>query len=181
MRLFPAATRQWVPWKNGGGLTSEVATGPRGARVDDFDWRVSIARIERDGPFSMFPGVDRTLVLLSGGPLTLAGPGWELTLSEGSDPVAFDGADPVHAQIAAPSTDLNVMSVRERCRHTLRLLALPVAMPQGEQLLIAMDGGITCNGVPLQPLDAVLADAGDSIALDGPSGARLWTVAIARR
>ncbi len=181
MQVLPAASRQWVPWKNGGGLTSEVATGPDGAGVDDFDWRVSIARIERDGPFSMFPGVDRTLALLSGGPLTLAGSGWEATLSEGSDPIAFDGADPVYAQTAAPGIDLNVMSVRERCRHTLRLLALPVAMSQGEQLLVAMDGGITCNGVQLQPLDAVLTDGRDSIAVDGPPGARLWAVAIARR
>jgi environmental stress-induced protein Ves len=181
MQVLPAATRQWVPWKNGGGMTSDVAIGPDGAATDDFDWRVSIARIDRDGPFSMFPGVDRTLTLLSGGPLTLAGPDWEITLSEGSDPVAFDGADSVHARTAAPGTDLNVMSVRARCRHTLRLLALPVAMPPGEQLMIAIDGGIACNGIPLQPMDAVLADAGDSIALDGPSGARLWAVAIDRR
>lgn len=178
MRLLPAASRTATPWRNGGGTTTEIAAFPEGADVADFDWRVSIARIDRDGPFSSFPGVDRTLALLSGGPVTLTGPEWERILSVGSDPVAFDGADAIHARTATPSTDLNVMSRRDRCRHTLRLLALPATVAGSEQLLIATGNGIICNGTPLQPLDAVLAESGDRLDFDGPAGASLWCVSI---
>ena len=52
-----------MPWKNGGGVTSELARSPQ---ADEFDWRLSVAEVATDGPFSQFPGIDRLLVLLSG-------------------------------------------------------------------------------------------------------------------
>jgi environmental stress-induced protein Ves len=61
-----------MPWKNGGGQTTEIAVSA-GASLADFDWRVSIAEINADGPFSAFAGVDRTLVLLSGAGVRLTG------------------------------------------------------------------------------------------------------------
>jgi environmental stress-induced protein Ves len=177
MRLFPAAARTPMPWRNGGGTTTEVAIFPEGAGLADFDWRVSVARIDADGPFSSFPGIDRTLALLSGGPLSLAGPGWEERLSVGSPPIAFDGADPVTARIAAQSTDLNVMSRRDRCRHVLQLLKLPQILP-GEALVIAADNGIICGDFPLEPMDAVHVAPGETAAVTGPAGARIWAIAI---
>ena len=67
--------RRWAdaverPWRNGGGVTRELASSPEG--VDDFDWRVSIAEVTASGDFSRFPGVDRTIVRL-GPELTRAG------------------------------------------------------------------------------------------------------------
>ncbi len=177
MRLLPAASRTAMPWRNGGGVTTEVAASPEGAGIADFDWRVSIARIDADGPFSAFPGIDRTLVLLSGGPVVLTAPDWEETLTEGSAPIVFDGADPVAARIAAPSTDLNVMSRRERCRHVLRLLTLPQIVT-GEALVIAADAGIACNDLALEPMDALHLAQGETAALHGPAGARIWAVSI---
>jgi environmental stress-induced protein Ves len=55
-----------APWKNGGGVTREVAVFPLNAGLDAFTWRVSIAEVAQAGPFSRFAGIDRTLVLLSG-------------------------------------------------------------------------------------------------------------------
>ena len=66
MRLLPAADRVPVPWKNGGGVTREVAAFPDGAGFDDFLWRISMAEVRADGPFSVFPGVDRVLAVLEG-------------------------------------------------------------------------------------------------------------------
>jgi len=54
------------PWKNGAGLTREIAVGPVDANFADFDWRISVAEIARDAPFSAFPGIDRCIVLLQG-------------------------------------------------------------------------------------------------------------------
>jgi len=75
LRLVSPAEARNMPWRNGGGSTLEIATGPAMATLDDFAWRASIATIARDGPFSAFPGVDRTLVLL-------AGAGMRLTIAE---------------------------------------------------------------------------------------------------
>ncbi|MFM0044469.1 HutD family protein [Paraburkholderia sediminicola] len=60
-----------APWKNGGGVTREVAAFPEGAGLDAFVWRVSIADVAQAGPFSRFAGIDRTLVLLSGAGMLL--------------------------------------------------------------------------------------------------------------
>lgn len=177
MRLLPAAARTAMPWRNGGGVTTEVAASPEGAGLADFDWRVSIARIDADGPFSAFPGVDRTIALLSGGPVVLTGADWEETLSPGSEPIIFDGADPVAARIAGPSTDLNVMSRRGRCAHLLRTLTLPRTIA-GEALVIAADNAVSVDGIALEPLDAALVDEGETIVVNGPSGARIWAISF---
>ena len=52
--LLSAARRAAVPWKNGGGVTREVAAHPAGASLEDFDWRVSTAEVRAAGPFSGF-------------------------------------------------------------------------------------------------------------------------------
>ena len=60
--LIPYAGLVAAPWKNGGGCTTEIAIAPPGASLDAFEWRISLATIAASGPFSAFPGVDRTLV-----------------------------------------------------------------------------------------------------------------------
>ncbi len=68
---FDYATLPVTPWKNGAGATREIIAVPS---VDaPFLWRASIATLQADGPFSPFPGVDRTIVLLAGRPLRLRG------------------------------------------------------------------------------------------------------------
>ena len=66
LRIIRNADYPARPWKNGGGTTRDIAASPPGASFDDFDWRLSLAQVDRDGPFSRFDGVDRTLVLLTG-------------------------------------------------------------------------------------------------------------------
>ena len=66
MRIIRAADCRRMPWKNGRGETVEIAISPDGAGIDDFDWRLSMARVETDGPFSLFAGIDRTLAVLEG-------------------------------------------------------------------------------------------------------------------
>ena len=67
-RVIPANEYQRVRWKNGLGWTREIARFPD---TGDLDWRLSIAEIDADAPFSAFPGVDRELVLLEGNGLRL--------------------------------------------------------------------------------------------------------------
>jgi uncharacterized protein len=107
-RDLPAA-----PWRNGGGTTREIARGPSRHQIG-FAWRVSIADVASDGPFSEFPGVTRTIAIL-------AGKGMHLTFADGeshrllpsSAPLTFSGGRPAHATlIDGPVVDLNAMSTQ---------------------------------------------------------------------
>jgi hypothetical protein len=58
--LLRAADHRTMPWKNGGGETTEIAVSPPHAGLADFDWRISMAKVASDGSFSIFPEIDRT-------------------------------------------------------------------------------------------------------------------------
>jgi uncharacterized protein len=113
--ILRAADRVAVPWKNGGGLTREVAAYPPQSALDNFDWRVSLAEVRRGGPFSAFPGIDRHMAVISGR-LELSISGREaLSLSSDTAPLGFPGEVPVYAEPRPePVTDLNVMTRRGR-------------------------------------------------------------------
>ncbi len=114
-QLLAAALRTPVPWKNGGGLTREVAASPAGAALADFDWRVSTAEVRNAGPFSIFPGVQRTLCVLQG-TLALEVEGAPaVRLAAASAPHVFSGDAPAHARPGPEGVvDLNVMTRRGR-------------------------------------------------------------------
>ncbi|SAK98007.1 hypothetical protein AWB77_05797 [Caballeronia fortuita] len=112
-----------VPWKNGGGITREIASGPAGASFDAFAWRLSLADVASDGAFSTFAGVDRVLVLLDGA-------GMRLTEAHGrvhalDAPLAmarFAGETSIHATLhRGPTRDFNVMVRRDRARATVNI------------------------------------------------------------
>jgi len=176
LEVLRAAERTAVPWKNGGGLTYEVAVSPAGSDLTGFDWRVSIAEIRTAGPFSRFEGVDRRMAVLDGR-LSLAIDGRPaVTLTPESDPVAFPGEVPVVAEpLGAPVTDLNVMTRRSRCaaRLTHWSASESVLEPHAHTtLLVALtelrvvDGG---RKLSLSSLDALRID-GAGCTITAPSG-----------
>jgi uncharacterized protein len=118
-RLIQYASLHATPWKNGGGTTTELFISPTGATLDDFDWRISIATIAHSGPFSPFPGVDRTLTLIDGPGVVLdVGNERRVALSEREPIVAFPGETPVMATVDGAATmDFNVMTRRDCCTH----------------------------------------------------------------
>ncbi|UGQ45746.1 HutD/Ves family protein [Massilia endophytica] len=120
-RLIQYASLHPTPWKNGGGSTTELIVCPPGATFDDFEWRVSIATITQSGPFSVFPGIDRTLTLIEGPGVVLdVGNERQVALSEREPMVAFPGETAVTATVdGAATTDFNVMTRRSCCTHQL--------------------------------------------------------------
>ncbi|MEN9864515.1 MAG: hypothetical protein RL748_105 [Pseudomonadota bacterium] len=115
------------PWKNGGGSTTEIAIGPQGAGFNDFDWRISVATVASDGPFSLFAGIDRTLVLLQGAGMDLqTDDGRIRALRPDAPDWVFPGEWPVMARLCNGVTvDFNVMTRRSRYRHQVRHHSLP--------------------------------------------------------
>lgn len=144
---FDAATLPRTPWKNGGGSTREIVCRPSG--VADFDWRVSLATIAADGPFSRFDGVDRVIVLLSGGGVLLQGDGSAHRLDQLLQPHAFAGETPLHATLlGAVSEDFNVMCRRAALRPTVRVLRSATDLPATARgLLYAARGRWQVGGV----------------------------------
>jgi uncharacterized protein len=120
-KLIQYASLHAMPWKNGGGSTTEIAIAPQGATFEDFDWRISLATISQSGPFSTFAGIDRTLTLVSGPGVVLdVGNERQVALSEREPTVAFPGEAQVAATVSSGSTtDFNVMTRRASCRHQL--------------------------------------------------------------
>ena len=163
-RLTPADyTRQ--PWKNGKGETVELARADRdGALL----WRLSMATVAEDGPFSIFPGIERNLTVLDGPGFRLVGDGIDLPCLPLS-PVAFPGDVPVQAiQTGGQvSRDFNVMTAR----------ALPV--PQVEVVTDARNvaaadltavfalGASVVNGQPIGRHDLILTESACLVAPEG--------------
>ncbi|MGB7479405.1 MAG: HutD family protein, partial [Burkholderiaceae bacterium] len=100
MRKLTAADYAVMPWKNGGGVTTELAIAPAGASLDDFDWRISSAEVCAAGPFSGFDGIERSLAILDGAGLRLRIDGdTEVVLRPDIAPFAFAGERPVEAEL----------------------------------------------------------------------------------
>src|ERR1700688_1575410 len=148
LRIIRARDCRITPWKNGGGSTTEIAADPSGASLDTFDWRISMARVAADGPFSAFPGTDRTLAVVKGSGLVLTiGGGAPVTLACGSDPISFAGDIETSARLVAGEIlDLNVMTRRRRFSHELRRVAQPASCDlDGHDIavVLSLDGSAT--------------------------------------
>jgi environmental stress-induced protein Ves len=99
-------------WKNGTGWTREIVRVPETA---DWDWRLSIAEIEQDGPFSVFPGIERELVLIRGNGLRLRFSDGEVhELEPPHARLRFAGEREVRSELLEGTThDFNLMWRRE--------------------------------------------------------------------
>jgi environmental stress-induced protein Ves len=184
LTLLPGAALVAAPWKNGGGVTREIAAGAPAAGMDGFAWRISLADVAQAGPFSRFPGVDRTLVLLSGAGMTLteAGepPGRTHRLRRPLDIARFAGESAIDASLEdGPTRDFNLMLSREQVRgeldvwragaaHTLDgdVVLLFCAGPAATVSLVSPGGAVAAATAP-----ATLSH-GDTLRLDAPRALR---------
>lgn len=164
-RLTPDDYRR-TRWKNGRGWTTELAAWPAGAH---FDWRVSIAEVDADCEFSAFPGIDRSILVLSGAGMELqVGDGPPRTLRPGDGPFRFPGDLPARARLlGGPTRDFNVMTRLGACEHSLRELALAgpseLDRPAGTGwLTYLVNGHAEAGGLEVAAGECLLAEPGGS-------------------
>lgn len=123
-RLTPSDYRT-MPWRNGGGTTTELAVAPEGAALDGerFLYRVSIADVASDGPFSRFDGYDRHIMLLAGAGMTIdAGAHGPIDLRVPFEPRSFSGDWEVRGTlVAGPVRDFNLIVDRARAASSLEV------------------------------------------------------------
>lgn len=160
MRIIRAAEHRVVPWKNGGGLTREVLVEPDPADPAQFLWRVSIATVAEPGPFSRFPGIDRSIAVLDGKGMRLDIDGEAVTLLARDQPFRFAGEAEVRSDlIGGETTDLNAMTRRDAFSHTmtrLRCDGLVVAEGTGETNVLVFTAPATVAGAPVDRLDVMV-------------------------
>ncbi|GAB2713087.1 HutD/Ves family protein [Arthrobacter bambusae] len=112
MEIIRFAELKPEPWRNGGGVTRELASHPKAASAQDgaWDWRVSIADVGSAGDFSTFPGMERVLTVIDGELLLLTVDGEEHPL-EKYRPFRFSGeAASASALPTGNIRDLNVIA-----------------------------------------------------------------------
>jgi environmental stress-induced protein Ves len=184
MKLLRAGDHKRMPWKNGGGETVEIAVSPDGTGLADFDWRVSMATVASDGPFSVFPGIDRTLSILDGEGMTLFIEGREPEcLTQASEPLPFAADAPTSATlIDGTITDLNVMTRRGRFTHSVRRVSVDgyseVTFGNGITLVLCHRGNAEIDGTMLDADDCLLVSNGDAARRSISGKARLFCIAI---
>ena len=163
MRL-PAAGYRVMPWRNGQGVTREIAREPGAG--GDFLWRLSLAEVAASGDFSLFPGYERTITLIEGAGMRLVfeeAP--EKRIERRFEPFDFKGDWLCHCKlIAGPVRDFNLMVDRKRARgrtEVLRLSGSPIRrnLEAGWFLVYCAEGALSAGGFA--------AEAGDTIRL-GP-------------
>lgn len=176
IRILRGPDHRRMPWKNGRGETVEIAVFPPGATVDTFNWRISTAAVAEDGPFSVFPGIDRTLSILEGKGLRLAIGGRDaILLTRTSAPYAFPADVPTSAGLVDGTvTDLNVMTRRGCFSHKVSRVRAPemVLRKQALALILCISQSLdlTHNDKTetLDPLDCALIAPGKRMLLSGP-------------
>jgi environmental stress-induced protein Ves len=170
MRILRAGDYKKMPWKNGGGVTTEIAIFPPAAGLADFDWRVSMATVAEDGPFSAFSGIDRRLSIIDGSGMQLSVTGRDaVLLDQSSEPYGFDGeADCSAVLTAGPIVDLNVMARRGRIVSSVRRVQAgePIVFQARDNLLLCHRGDLDleANGIShrLEALDCLVHEGPDA-------------------
>ncbi|MFG2792551.1 HutD family protein [Streptomyces sp. NPDC048419] len=184
VHVLRADDRPAVPWKNGGGLTREVASAPSQAGMSDFVWRASLADVAEPGPFSRFEGVDRIITLVDGPGMVLTVDGTSHTVSEPYVPFPFPGEATTDCRLLGGRlVDFNVMVRRGRATAQVEIVRdrVLVSTPAETTLLaVVLDGSAVFEapGLALDRFDgALITDARDE-ALEVTGIAALVTFTV---
>ena len=158
-------------WKNGGGITREIARSHPG---DDWVWRISIAEVTTDGPFSKFDGMSRILTVIEG-------KGVDLKSSDGViaarllKPVFFSGETDILSNLVnGEIKDLNIIFDHTKITAEVNLLKGPMIknIGVGGFGFLALGGHIFAGSQLLKVGEFVL---GSNISLNlNTGGYGLW-------
>ena len=160
-----------MPWANGRGVSYEVAR--ENDESGEWKWRLAIAPIVEDGPFSVLTGVHRELTLLEGDGLVLTIDG-NMVMCRRGEVVDFSGDAHTHAALTkGPVVDLNVMS-RLGVERTMRIVAAPASIEDFD-CLVALDDVV----VEFEGRAESLA-ARDALVGEGSVQLRRGSVAVVR-
>jgi environmental stress-induced protein Ves len=167
-RLDPKAYRR-TPWKNGGGVTIDVADAYRpGATPGSWSamlWRLGRTQIVTPGPFSDLSGYDRILTVIGGHGLVLEIEGGAaLDARAPFRPVRFRGEDRITSRLeAGPVAVLNLIADRQ---HDIDVAILSGAAARPLRAEIGIVYALAGSAVGIGGRDYALAED-DALRCDG--------------
>ena len=170
MRVIRPAEYRAMPWKNGGGVTAEIcASPPSGA----FDWRVSIATVNADSPFSTFAGYERHIMALSGEGMVLDIGGRGKFALEPLRPISFSGDAQVYGSLLHGAVlDFNLMVRRDFGSGVLRVTDCKAGHRLGSDkslhLAYVLQGESQAEGQQLEPNVSFYLGTGEIFTLPTP-------------
>ncbi len=148
------------PWRNGGGATRELAVWPEGPA---WAWRISVAEVEKDGPFSIFAGATRWFAVLEGAGVELDIDGRRHRLTPASAPLAFDGAARTFCRLLGGATrDFNLMLRAGSARAHVQWVTGPCDFEVGAGATVAV----------FAAQEAKIADSGTQVCVN--AGTLAW-------
>jgi environmental stress-induced protein Ves len=163
-------------WRNGMGVSWEIASHKEEGAAD-FSWRFAKARIDRDVPFSIYPGMDRVFMQLSGNGLDLKfETGEVLQVHKSFEPHAFACDVPLNCKLLdGPCFDLNLFTARGDYEAQASVLNLngmeTLDLADIEAVFMALEGSVVLSGqggaVHLRRGDAALASSEQTINVAG--------------
>lgn len=168
-------------WKNGGGLTRVLAAHPCALKQH---WRISLATITRDGPYSSFVGLMRHQTIVSGAGLALCGDADQIDLSKRQGR-AFSGDLALMARLkAGPVTALNVIWDEDQFSADVQLIhsdpVLPATKEGGQSVCFGMTGPFKADGTMIAEGDAITW-SGECPRITVPQGGDILVVTLAPR
>jgi len=177
VRRFTPADYRVMPWKNGGGTTTELHVEPGSG--PPFLWRVSIADVAVDGPFSIFTGYDRHIMAIDGSGMVLVGaPGGPIEVNPKFIPRSFSGDWPIISRlISGPVRDFNLMSRRESVESNLGCSEISTPSQLGDAGAVTfaylLGGELDANGQLLVAGESLLLMPGEVILVKPVCSSRL--------
>jgi environmental stress-induced protein Ves len=170
MRVIGPAEYRVMPWKNGGGVTTEIFASPP---TGDFDWRVSIATVNADGPFSTFIGYERHIMTLAGKGMVLDIEGSGKFTLERFQPFSFSGDAKVQGLLSKGTVlDFNLIVRQDFGNGILRLVESLAGYELGSKksscLAYVLQGNCNAGGHKLEPNTSIYLIPGEFMALTGP-------------
>lgn len=173
MRIIRMSGLTAAPWKNGGGVTREIAAGRRGGALL---WRLSMADVASDGPFSNFAGLTRILTVIEGNGIELVSAAGTLYADYGQ-PVRFDGGLKIEGKLVdGPLRDFNLIYDPLSCDGKVLAVAGPhrQALRANPGLILAvfcLHGDVALDGsAHLHASDTAIVESG-TVQLDLAKGA----------
>lgn len=166
MRVIRPAEYRAMPWKNGGGVTTEIYVSPPSGV---FDWRVSIATVNSDGPFSTFAGYERHIMTLTGEGMVLDIEGRGRFPLESLQPFSFSGDAQVHGSLMQGAVlDFNLMVRRDFGSGILRVIDCKVGDRVGSERCLHLAYILQGDSNQLEPNSSFYLGTGEFFTLPAP-------------
>ena len=158
---------QPMPWPNGMGITYEVVRAPESG---DFDWRISLADIDNDCPFSVLEGIDRWIVLMEGDYMVLKNETDEHKIVEDA-PFFYPGEIAFDCTLGGgPARDLNIMTRRGKTDSHVEVFSAGehvIDASADTHIIVALKGATTVEGTEMKLRDAAVITGSQTVKTTG--------------